>query len=944
MIGTAKHKKIIACAAFMLFALACAFSGGNSESGRNAGTESRRNAGQQIEKLDEARAAPVQNISGYKVRYAAHWPGPDENTRVGRVTLDLWRRASAKYDVTFEWIEMPNPNSLMEKMVSTILVGEPFADLIWVDGGQAIPALAEANLILPLDEYVDLNDPRWPKQIKEACVYKGKTYGVYPWILAGGSGIWYNRTLFQREGLPDLYELQEKGQWTWEKYFEIAKAATKDLDGDGKIDQWGIAIGYEIEYPLIYSNGAAVVEEKDGKYRFALDTPQGVEALEFIGRIYRENITSVAGESLFVAGRAAMYGGELFQGANLMQNMQDEYGWVFYPKGPAVNDYTSVAGVGAMLSFPANLNYPPERLGQILLEITPLDHGDEIRQEFLEGTLTHRQDMETVEKMIDKMPNEACRMNRILIPLVLAGLSFSCCIIDPIIQDPAGEEASVTVSSISIPTQDFTAGLVPFTDYRGPYHRLNDANPPVRNRTWKTVELSNRYVKVVAVPELGGRILKFVNLATGNNEFYENPEGIKVNGWGRNGWWAATGGVEFMFPFDEHGGGFYLPYNHAKNPDAGAEWRTEKTGSGVTLSMGFSEKEQFGLVRWRHDLEIEVPNAGAYFTVTHTVTNESAVTRDLMFWSNAMISPGPGNMRVSSLSSLDHQVVFDRAITRTYNHNNNLNQTFWGDGLGGPGSEGNPWDVVNWPVHTGRLTSGRTVTLDVSLLSNWYEYDLKFAGLFAKGGLSGRTSGTYLGQYNLTADEGVVKLFPAEIVPGTPTGAKYWHWGSFSQDASWSFADGDSTYAELMTGPARVFQEPTSDPASTAGSHPTGEPYAVPVAAGESLTWRETFLAPWGIGGITEADSDGAYFFDRTIIEATRYRVLAGYFPAEKRSGLTVRILQGDTVVFEESGLQAGPGRNPAPLFRELELRLSSSAPLTLEITDSDGTVKRIDE
>jgi hypothetical protein len=253
------------------------------------------------------------------------------------------------------------------------------------------------------------------------------------------------------------------------------------------------------------------------------------------------------------------------------------------------------------------------------------------------------------------LPNEACRMNRILIPLVLAGLSFSCCIIDPIIQDPAGEEASVTVSSISIPTQDFTAGLVPFTDYRGPYHRLNDANPPVRNRTWKTVELSNRYVKVVAVPELGGRILKFVNLATGNNEFYENPEGIKVNGWGRNGWWAATGGVEFMFPFDEHGGGFYLPYNHAKNPDAGAEWRTEKTGSGVTLSMGFSEKEQFGLVRWRHDLEIEVPNAGAYFTVTHTVTNESAVTRDLMFWSNAMISPGPGNMRVSSLSSLDHR-------------------------------------------------------------------------------------------------------------------------------------------------------------------------------------------------------------------------------------------------------------------------------------------------
>lgn len=536
-------------------------------------------------------------------------------------------------------------------------------------------------------------------------------------------------------------------------------------------------------------------------------------------------------------------------------------------------------------------------------------------------------------------------MNRFLIPLLLAALSFSCRITDPAVtQDPPGGEASVAASSIVLRTQDFTAALEPFSDYRGPYHSLSNPNPPARDKTWNTVELSNRYVKVVAVPELGGRILKFVNLATGSNEFYENPEGIKVNGWGRNGWWAATGGVEFMFPFDEHGGGFYLPYTHAKNPDPGAGWRTEKTGSGVTLAMGFSEKEQFGLARWRYDLELEVPDAGAYFTVTHTVTNESAATQELMFWSNAMVSPGPGNMRVSSPATLDHQVVFDRAVTTTYNHNNNLDQTFWGDGLGGAGSEGNPWDVVSWPLHTGTLTSGRTVTLDVSRLSNWYEYDLKFAGLFAKGGPSGEISGTYLGQYNLTADEGVVKLFPSEIVPGTPTGVKYWHWGSFSQDASWSFADGDSTYAELMTGPARVFQEPTSDPASTAGSHPTGEPYAVPVAAGKSLTWRETFLAPWGIGGVTEADRDGAYLFEKTMIDATRYRIQAGFFPIEELSGLTVRILQGDAVVFEETGLEAGPGSGPAPFFRKLELRLLSEAPLTLEIARQDGTVKRIGE
>lgn len=40
-------------------------------------------------------------------------------------------------------------------------------------------------------------------------------------------------------GLEDPQELYNKGQWTWEKFAEYAKAGTRDTDNDGSIDVYG---------------------------------------------------------------------------------------------------------------------------------------------------------------------------------------------------------------------------------------------------------------------------------------------------------------------------------------------------------------------------------------------------------------------------------------------------------------------------------------------------------------------------------------------------------------------------------------------------------------------------------------------------------------------------------------------------------------------------------
>ena len=47
-------------------------------------------------------------------------------------------------------------------------------------------------------------------------------------------GLFYNKKLFEKAGLQPPK--------TWSEFVDTAKKLTKDTNGDGKIDQWGVAI------------------------------------------------------------------------------------------------------------------------------------------------------------------------------------------------------------------------------------------------------------------------------------------------------------------------------------------------------------------------------------------------------------------------------------------------------------------------------------------------------------------------------------------------------------------------------------------------------------------------------------------------------------------------------------------------------------------------------
>ena len=87
-------------------------------------------------------------------------------------------------------------------------------------------------------------------KLSEACggntaymdpfTYKGEIYGIGGPHSTYFNVITYNYSLFQEYGEKTPREYWEEGTWDWKTFEEVAKRMTKDVDGDGTNDLYGI--------------------------------------------------------------------------------------------------------------------------------------------------------------------------------------------------------------------------------------------------------------------------------------------------------------------------------------------------------------------------------------------------------------------------------------------------------------------------------------------------------------------------------------------------------------------------------------------------------------------------------------------------------------------------------------------------------------------------------
>lgn len=313
----------------------------------------------------------------------------------------------------------------------------------------------------------------------------------------------------------------------------------------------------------------------------------------------------------------------------------------------------------------------------------------------------------------------------------------------------SGNAPTVTEGSITINTYDYQSALVATQpdDPVYPYPRLDHGRVgPPSPKTYRTIVLENRYTQLTILPDLGGRIYKWIDKVSGNNLFYENPV-IKPTQWGNRGWWLATGGMEWALPTDEHGLSEASPWNY--------ETYQDDENAGVVL--GNTEKHS-GL---QSEIIISLDTDHSYFTLIPRIFNPTDAPVNYKFWINGMFTLGaptltPGIEFVLPTDSVTIHSTSDPTLPA-------------------------PGETIPWPLFNGR---------DFSRYDNWTNY----LGIFA----APHATADFMGAYNHTTNLGVARIFPAELV----SGAKIFGLGELDPSL---WTDDGSRYFELWGGVAPTF-------------------------------------------------------------------------------------------------------------------------------------------
>jgi len=307
------------------------------------------------------------------------------------------RYIEEKYNVILTQIEISDFGQLENTFKQSVMAGTDDFD-ICVQIDRYAFSLAMSGYILPADElpYIDLTKPWYMRDVTDSIRIGNKYYIVESnenmSLYECTDVLFFNKQLIADLGLENPYNLVKDGIWTYDKFFDLSRAAVSDIDGDGIMtdaDRYGIVSEDSTMFRNFWESSGIQSIVKDSDDMFVLNIDGNEKLQSILDKAYQnlfggEKIYFAAGKDKaatlkprnddgnqdislqqFENNLALFYAGMLIRTAR-MRAMETDFGIIPYPKyDESQSRYYARSGGGWPKVVPVHaLN--PERTSVIL--------------------------------------------------------------------------------------------------------------------------------------------------------------------------------------------------------------------------------------------------------------------------------------------------------------------------------------------------------------------------------------------------------------------------------------------------------------------------------------------------------------------------------------------------------------------------------------------------
>ena len=247
---------------------------------------------------------------GGEVVRLKYWPPPNRHDiKMTKPLVARWNREHPKIQIEME--PLPSGRSSEEVLLASI-VGGTTPDICSNILTGTVERMVRAGALHPLSDLPDFNDyvrRRSPDgTLARFKSSNGKVYQL-PWK-ANAQMMNYNVKLFRKHGITTPPR-------TYSQFKAVARKLTRDLDGDGHTDQWGVGMEmnntwwkrFDDIYPLYIAGSRGKTLVQGGKVIF--NNKAMVDAFTFVRQLFAAGFvprTYFAGD-MFIRGKLGIFRG-----------------------------------------------------------------------------------------------------------------------------------------------------------------------------------------------------------------------------------------------------------------------------------------------------------------------------------------------------------------------------------------------------------------------------------------------------------------------------------------------------------------------------------------------------------------------------------------------------------------------------------------------------------